>query len=189
MLKWTILTKSFFFTVGVLKRLTFSLHKDVENVDKVQQLFWAGKNKELTVPRVLLWPTFGLRPVPARESAASSGARQAGGRAANHIHGRRVGRDRARGDADRGAELQRWPWTHHRRRSDRRILAHHTNGPVDVQGASLHRKIPPPQGLPAFLQDGARGEARAGRSARSLPGMPDPRPWPGRQELPWSKGS
>ena len=25
--------ESFFFTVGVLKRLTFSLHKDVENVD------------------------------------------------------------------------------------------------------------------------------------------------------------
>ncbi len=32
-LKWTTLMKSFFFTVGVLKRLTFSLHKDVENAD------------------------------------------------------------------------------------------------------------------------------------------------------------
>ena len=31
--------ESFFFTVGVLKRLTFSLHKDVGNVDLVQQLF------------------------------------------------------------------------------------------------------------------------------------------------------
>ena len=49
--------KSFFFTVGVLKRLTFSLHKMLE----MQQLIWAGKNKELTVPRVLLWPTFFIR--------------------------------------------------------------------------------------------------------------------------------
>ena len=31
--KMNNLTKSFFFTVGVLKRLTFRLHKDVENVD------------------------------------------------------------------------------------------------------------------------------------------------------------
>jgi|LakMenEpi13Jun11_1017343.scaffolds.fasta_scaffold00834_2 hypothetical protein len=30
----------------------------LEMETNMQQLFWAGKNKELTVPRVLQWPTF-----------------------------------------------------------------------------------------------------------------------------------
>jgi hypothetical protein len=41
-----------------LETITFSLHKDVENVDYCAAVFRRERNKELTVPRVLLWPTF-----------------------------------------------------------------------------------------------------------------------------------
>jgi hypothetical protein len=61
---------------------------------------------------------------------------------------------------------------------------HRERRPMGMQGAIMHRRVPPPQGLQAFPQDGPGGQVQAGGQPRPLPRLPDPRPWPSRPILP-----